>query len=118
MKKIRLLLSSLMISAMVILPASVSAQAEEIANVNTNDSTISAVALAVPSGFTKKATINANNVNLRNSSWVSLGQMQKGDTVYLDFTDVRIWNGNVMVHCYSVRHGLIGYVCQSYYDLN
>ncbi len=105
-----------MISAMVILPTSMSVQAEEIANSNTNSSTISAVVQAVPSGFTKKATINANNVNLRNSSWVSLGQMNKGDIIYLDLNDVRIWNGNVMVHCYSVRHGLVGYVCNTYYN--
>lgn len=114
MKKIIKSLSILMMTTMIILPTAVSTQAEEIEDITIGQET--AVTQSIPSGFTKKATINANNVNLRNGSWVSLGQLHKGDTIYLDNTGVHVINGYPSKRCYSVRHELIGYVYINYID--
>lgn len=111
MKKLKKVVSMLMISALFILPTSMSTQAEE-SEVIKKESNV--ITLSVSDDFEKTGYVNANNVNLRNSSWVSLGQMNYGDAVYLDFSDVRIWNGNVMIHCYSVTLKQEGFVCQSY----
>lgn len=122
MKKLKKVLSLLMMSAMLILPTAISAQAEEVKNdtkevVTNNTNETIASTQSIPSGYTIKATINANNVNLRNYSGVSLGQLHKGEVVYLKSTSVTIVNGVPSRHCYSPKHGYYGYVSISYMDI-
>lgn len=114
MKKFKKVVSLLMMSAMLVLPMAMPVQAEEVENITIDQK--DAVTQAIPSGFTQKAEINANNVNLRNGSWVSLGQLNKGDIIYLDNTPVQVIHGYPSRRCYSVKHGLIGYVYISYID--
>ena len=114
MKKIKLFLTLLMISAMLILPTSLSVQAEEIGNFNIKGiDDIEKVAIKAVI-FEKNAIVTGDGVNLRNSSWTVLEKMYKGETIYLDFDDVKIWNGNVMVHCKRAKTGTEGYFSNTY----
>lgn len=126
MKKLIKKLSILMMSAIMILSTVVLAQAEEVNN-DTEEvveytkmvsASTYASTYAIPSGYTIKATITGNNVNLRNYSGVSLGQLNKGDVVYLKYTDVTVINGIPSRRCYSPKHGYYGYVSISYMNIN
>lgn len=122
MKKFKKVLSLLMMSAMLVLPMAMPVQADEVKNdtkevVTYNTNEINASTQSIPSGYTIKATINANNVNLRNYSGVSLGQLHKGEVVYLKSTSVTVVNGIPSRYCYSPKHGYYGYVSISYMDI-
>ncbi|MBD5135816.1 MAG: hypothetical protein HDT39_07625 [Lachnospiraceae bacterium] len=106
--------SLLMAGAMVIMPITMSAQAKEIDN-NTNEINASTYS-TIPSGYTIKATITGDNVNIRNYSGVSLGHLNKseGDVIYLKSTAVTVINGIPSRYGYSPKHKCYGYVSISY----
>lgn len=112
MKKLIKTLSILMMSAMLILPAAVSTQAEEVDN-DTKE-VVEYNMQEAPNGF-----ISTNNVNLRkgpNTSTASLGQLNYQDLVYA--TNVGYdYTGRKWYYCKVLsgnNKGKEGYVAAEY----
>ena len=109
MKKFKRTFSLLMMSAMLILPISIPAQAKEIDNYTKQS-------VAFNTAKYGNATIIANNVNIRRgpgTSYASLGQLNDGDRIKLSTSIVHDASGRVWQSCYT-KSGLYGYVALDY----
>ena len=109
MKKFKRSLSLLMMSAMLILPISLPAQAKEIDNYTKESVTYNTAKYG-------NATIIANNVNIRKgpgTSYASLGQLNYGDRIKLSTSIVHDASGRVWQSCYT-ESGLFGFVALNY----
>ena len=113
MKKIKRVLSLLMVGTIFVLPNSTLVQAKEIGNV----SEVSIVASTY--SFTGYGQINASNVNLRagaDTASQSLGTMSYNETVHIDYS-MSVKSSNGVYTWYYVKRsntGQTGYVAAQY----